>query len=85
MDKIIEPFKMKIDNQVQGIDIISILTCCGYGLDRSFSFPFEYILFKGEEKFLTMSNGYRWEKYGALPTISYEDFHKKYNSLILRL
>lgn len=78
----IKPFKMKIDSQVEGIDVISVLSCCGYGLDPCFSFPFEYILFKGEKRFITMTDGYRWEKYGALPTLSYDDFCENYKQSI---
>ena len=74
----IEPFKMKIDKQAEGIDVIAFLSRNKIGLKPNFSFPFNLILYTGGDLFLTMTDEYRWDKYESLPTITYKKHKEKY-------
>jgi len=79
MSQNIKPFRMKIDKQVEGIDVVAFMSRNNIGLDANFSFPFNLILYKGDNKFITMTDEYRWDKYNSIPKINYNDHKKQYN------
>lgn len=78
-DSGILPFRMKIDEQVNGVAVIAFLSRNGIGLMENFSFPFNLILYKGGHEVLTMTDEWRWDKYDSIPLISYEEHRVKYS------
>ena len=73
------PFRMKIDKQVEGIDVIAFLSRNGIGLLPNFSYPFHLILYKGNNEVLTMTDEWVWDKYeNSIPLISYDEHKAKY-------
>ena len=72
------PFRMKINKQVDGIDVIAFLSRNGIGLMSNFSYPFTLILYKGGDEVLTMTNEWRFDKY-SIPLISYNEHKEKYS------
>lgn len=75
----IAPFRMKIDEQVEGIDVIAFLSRNGIGLQPNFSYPFNLIIYKGGDEFLTMTDEWVWGKYETIPIVSYSG-HKLHYS-----
>lgn len=69
---------MKINKQVDGIDVIAFLSRNGIGLMSNFSYPFTLILYKGGDEVLTMTNEWRFDKY-SIPLISYNKHKEKYS------
>lgn len=76
----IEPFRMKVDNQVEGIDVIAFLSRNGIGLLKNFSYPFNLILYKGDSDVLTMNDQWSFDKYeNSIPLVTYSEHKNKYN------
>lgn len=78
-DNVVLPFRMKINNQAEGINVIAFLSRNGIGLLPNFSYPFQLILYKGKNDVLTMTDEYRWNKYESIPIITYEEHKVKYS------